>query len=444
MERGLSDNGACPLAHEQTKMIAMRRASYFVMLMLLGPPVAQASDDALVVEANRRNDELVHQGFNLTYRMSVKPQGARLEMWVPTLGDEYVVSLWFAATEGEITTRLRDPSGEVLAAATGASSEQRLVRKLTPGKYVIEASGRGWGTVGIKGRVIVGCQTDAARVSEHAAQPSKGFFWPYLLVAAKAPAPTTLLVVPNNTGAASEDVGLVRAEATCDLRGALALADRLGTPVLMPLFPRPALPGAEEDLYLQSLTRAALTSATPKLARVDLQLLAMIDDARALLGPQVRPRVLITGFSASASFSNRFTLLHPARVLAAAVGSPGGWPTAPGDDATLTYPVGVADLRVLTGSPIDRAALQEVPLFFFLGANDDNDAVSYRDSFSAADEKLIMSRFGKTPVERWDAARRLYAKARMRATFKLYPGAGHEQTAEMNADIETFFREALK
>src|SRR3954464_15530964 len=60
-----------------------------------------------------------------------------------------------------------------------------------------------------------------------------------------------------------------------------------------------------DDLYVQALSRAALEERTPKLARADLQLIAMIDHARALLGDGIDRRVLIEGLSAVGMFSNR-------------------------------------------------------------------------------------------------------------------------------------------
>ena len=109
----------------------------------------------------------------------------------------------------------------------------------------------------------------------------------------------------------------------------------------------------------------------------------------------------------------------------------------------MTYPVGLADARQLTGAKIDEATLRTVTFFFFLGSEDNNDSVPHRDSFSAADAALIETRFGKTPVERWDQARKLYATAGLRATFKLYPGIGHTVTREMRADTEGMFKAAL-
>lgn len=146
-----------------------------------------------------------------------------------------------SAVDECVNGSLISPRDEVLAAWKGRSGEQRLVRTLAPGKYVVEVGGaEGRGVVGVKGPVIRRCALDARRVAEHAAEPAKGFRWPYLLLAPKAPTATTLLVVPSNTGFLSEDLELLRASASCDLARQQAMADRLGVAVLVPLFPRTA------------------------------------------------------------------------------------------------------------------------------------------------------------------------------------------------------------
>jgi dienelactone hydrolase len=413
----------------------MRTLIALALLFFAAPASAQ---DPLTLEMKRRNDELVAQGFNLTWGVSVTPTPTRIELLVPPTEDfEHTVTLWFETAKGEIAVRLTGPGGETLAAWTGRSGEQRLVRALAPGKYVLEVGGAaGRGEVGVKGPVIGRCNVDASRFTEHAADPAKGFHWPYLLLAPKAATSTTLMVVPNNTGFLTEDLELLRASGMCELAREAAVADRLGVAVLVPLFPRTA------DVYVHALSRDALTTKAPAIARVDLQLIAMIDDARAVLGKSVRARVLMSGFSASGSFTSRFAVLHPDRVLAAAVGSPGGWPIAPAAD--WTYPVGIADVASLTGSKVDLAAARKVSFFFFMGDADTNDSVPYRDSFTAADEALVMQKFGKTPVSRWEAAKRLYAAAKLRATFKLYPDVPHEVTPEMVADIEAAFAAAMR
>jgi dienelactone hydrolase len=175
----------------------------------------------------------------------------------------------------------------------------------------------------------------------------------------------------------------------------------------------------------------------------------MIADARAALHAEhvdVDAKVFMQGFSASGMFVNRFALLHPEAVRAAVVGSPGGWPIAPSrdiDGETLNYPVGIADVAALTGKGVDLAAARTVSWFFVLGEKDENDAVPYRDSFSADDERVIFRRFGTTPVSRWPAAQHLYEGAGLDARFKLYPGVAHSMSREMVRDVEQFFRERL-
>jgi dienelactone hydrolase len=154
-------------------------------------------------------------------------------------------------------------------------------------------------------------------------------------------------------------------------------------------------------------------------------------------------KVFLWGFSASGSFVNRFTLLHPQRVAAVAVGAPGGWPTVPVAEhggEPLPWPVGIADLAKF--EPLDLAALAQVRFFVFRGADDQNDSVPYRDSFSKSDEAQITRLFGKTPATRWPRAEALFARAGLKVTFKLYPRAGHTFTDDMQRDVLAYFRRA--
>jgi len=170
----------------------------------------------------------------------------------------------------------------------------------------------------------------------------------------------------------------------------------------------------------------------------------MIDDARAALREEritVGMKVFLSGFSASGMFVNRFAMLHPERVAAVACGSPGGWPIAPVekfDGQKLDYPVGVADLKSLVGRSLDVSRLRQVSWFFYLGQDDKNDSVIFRDSFSRVQEEVIFRHFGETPVSRWKIAERLYAKRGLNARFALYAGA-HSVTSDMEKDITRFF-----
>lgn len=252
-----------------------------------------------------------------------------------------------------------------------------------------------------------------------------------------------LLVQPNNSGRTSDDIGLHRRDAWMTGFERKRIADELGVALLVPAFPRTA---SSWTVYTHALDRDVLTTRDPVLSRLDLQLIAMIDDARARLmeaGTPVDGKVLLQGFSASAMFANRFTALHPGRVRAASIGSPGGWPIAPvakvGVDA-LPYPAGIADLAALTGRPFDADAFARVPQYFYMGDADDNDSLDFEDGWDAPMAAAVDRLFGDTPRVRWTHAETLYARAGANARFELVPGIGHDRKALQERSIAFFQR----
>ncbi len=285
----------------------------------------------------------------------------------------------------------------------------------------------------------------AVRVAGDAA---RGFSWPYYLYvppALRADSARgklrTVLVLPNNTGKLDDDPAVHDSASRVVVGHYRGVAARLGVAVLMPAFPRPR---SQDNLYTHALDRDALLTREPGLRRLDLQLVAMVDDARRRLaaeGVRTEERVLLHGHSAAGMFVSRFALLHPGRVKAASVGAPGGWPIAPvaaHEGRRLRYPVGVADLREVAGAPFDRRRAARVPMFLFLGADDTNDSVPYDDSYDAEDRAVVLEAFGPTPAARWPAAEAIYRAALPLATFRTYPGVGHEVNREMWADVWAF------
>ena len=413
---------------------------------------AQESADALRDEIQRRNSTLVQQGFNLTNSVVLgggSSKVAHLELLVPPSGGTHELSFWAHALSGEVEFRVTTADQRLLASWAGQSGETDLTLVLPVGRNRVEIDGSRagpvFGLLGVKGPVLRTCHLDPARVSMHSARESAGFYWPYILYMPQKVRASFVLVAPNNTGFVTSDPELLAADGACTTERTAPLADHLGIPMLVPLFPRPSVPGDEESLYLHALTRASLLTRIPEYARVDLQFIAMLEDAASALagqGTNVSRRILITGFSASGSFASRFAMLHPDRVLAVAAGSPGGWPIVPvakDGGSTLPYPVGIDDLKSLAGTTPALSSLRRVAWFFFLGDRDTNDSVPYRDSFSKADESLISQRFGSSPVTRWKEAERLYRGKGLDARFKLYPGVGHEISREMQDDINAFF-----
>ncbi len=282
----------------------------------------------------------------------------------------------------------------------------------------------------------------------------KGFAYPYYLYVPPAlrtaqlqTKTQTILVIPNNTGKVNDALEFHDADVKKRMANNGQIGALLKTAVLMPVFPRPA---TDWRIYTHALDRDALLTAKKEFARFDRQLVAMIDDARRILKKdklKFDKKVLLTGFSASGMFANRFAFLHPDRVKAAAIGSPGGWaiaPVAAFKEKTLRYPIGIYDFKIVTGEKFDLKKAQKVPLFIFLGDKDDNDSVVFGDSYEDADKDLIFELFGKTPVERWEISKTLYQEARMNAEFKLYPNVKHTVTVEMRDDIRTFLEKYAK
>lgn len=282
------------------------------------------------------------------------------------------------------------------------------------------------------------------------ASPSNGFLYPYFVYVPPALRDTkeakvkqTILVLPNNTGKIDDDLKVHEDYITRRTGQYTDVASKLGVIVLVPVFPRPK---TDWKIYTHALDRDSLITDKKEYRRFDLQLLAMIDHARRSLGrDKIRTgkRVMIMGFSASGMFSGRFAFLHPDRVKAAAVGSPGGWPIAPVGvfrEKQLRYPIGTGDLESVSGRGLKMKALRKVAFFIYLGDQDDNDSVPFGDGYEETDKELIFELFGRTPVERWEISKKLYQENKLRAEFKLYPGIKHTITKEMMVDIMAFLK----
>ena len=174
----------------------------------------------------------------------------------------------------------------------------------------------------------------------------------------------------------------------------------------------------------------------------------MINHVRAELatqGIQTDEKILIQGFSASGMFANRFTVLHPERVKAATIGSPGGWPIAPiasFDGEQLPYPAGISDLESLTNIPFDSLAYDTVPQLIYMGSIDENDSLDYTDGWDEKDAQLVDKLFGLDPLSRWGSAEAIYREAGANVQFLLIDGIGHDRK-ELQQYSTEFFKKVL-
>lgn len=283
------------------------------------------------------------------------------------------------------------------------------------------------------------------------ADPANGFHYPYLLRMPAGPisGETRLLVEPNNTGRVSDDPA-VHLEAARKLsRNALgaAISRRLNVPLLVPVFPRPK---TGWEIYTHSLDRDSMLIETGPMRRLDLQLIAMIDDAQRRLraaGVRTRDGVLMTGFSASGTFTNRFTMLHPDRVRAAATGGLNGLlmvPAAAVGSVSLPYPIGIADVRKLTGRRVDIRAWRRVPQFIYMGELDDNDALHFGDGYNDDERRIVYTTLGeRMQPDRWSRVQQIYRDSGANVTFRTYEKIGHATDTRIADEVTDFLRKHL-
>jgi pimeloyl-ACP methyl ester carboxylesterase len=290
------------------------------------------------------------------------------------------------------------------------------------------------------------------------ADPDAGFHWPYFLtvpplVRVNAP----ILIEPNNDGRwgppfATHEywAGIVNEQLY------LRFGRELETAALTPVFPRPLVGDGDGNLYIHALTRAVMVIEEERFARPDLQLLAMLDDARSKLsleGYSPSEDAILWGFSAASDFVTRMAVLHPNRVRAVAAGGLGGFPILPVESlgsSTLTYPVGVGDFRAITGHELDAAKLRSTPLLLFQGGADFNDSVPeppldcnnyWSDSYDCIQASFINSRFGAAPIERVEGVRSVYAEFGMEDfNYVILPDIDHWTPRAWNPVMLEFFQ----
>jgi hypothetical protein len=157
------------------------------------------------------------------------------------------------------------------------------------------------------------------RVNSKTAQ---GFNYPYFLFipSSSSKAEKQIIIVePNNTGTADDSFEVHEAIAKILATDADHIGNyvsrKLHYPLLVPVFPRPM---QYWQVYTHALDRDVQLQRGTDLERIDLQLLSMISDAQSTLtkmGFQVHDKILMTGFSASGTFVNRFSAIHPGNIL---------------------------------------------------------------------------------------------------------------------------------
>jgi len=261
-----------------------------------------------------------------------------------------------------------------------------------------------------------------------------------------------VIIEPNNSGFVDDDLQkhIEKAErtATKDFYLGNYVAQELKYPLLVPVFPRSK---SESNIYTHSLDRDVMLQKGNKLERLDKQLIEMFKDAQSILinkNIQTHPQFLLVGFSASATFANRFTLINPEKVFAVAAGGLNGLLMLPADtleNEVLNYPIGTNDLKALTNKSFTKDLFNKTPQFYFMGKLDENDALPYSDAFGQVEREQIYRLLGEQmQPERWNNCTQIYRNLNVNGTFLSYEDVGHEHPESIKNEIIKFFREEIK
>lgn len=290
------------------------------------------------------------------------------------------------------------------------------------------------------------------------ADPDAGFHYPYFLFTPDIPRDTErpIFVQPNNSSTTTDDYDehLENAEDTIQWAGP-HFSKYFKSPALVPAFPRYRNEPVSWQVMIQSLDPNVLEIEEPPLERIDRQLLNMIEDATERLeadGHEIADRIHMNGFSQSATFTNRFTILHPEKVSTVTTGG-NGFTVLPKEEhegQTLPYPAGVANLEDLIGKEFNLDAWKEVDQYIYIGDEDqplpETDSRSYRGFETLGDDlnDLMIDTFGKNRVtERFPVTQSVYEDVGASAEFRIYEGVGHEVNAEIQEDLREFHRAHL-
>lgn len=283
------------------------------------------------------------------------------------------------------------------------------------------------------------------------ADEEAGFNYPYFLYAPRSHGdqePRPLLIEPNNSGSPSDDFDDHRENADGIMASGpgRSIANGIAAPFLVPVLPRPM--GADV-LNPQNLWRKYLKGDDSPLARPDLQVLAMADDARERLIESDYPideeGIMLNGFSQSGDWVNLFAALHPNEVRSVTAGGVNGMPILPipeAKDRTLEYHVGVNDLEEVAGKPFDSSAFQELPQFYYMGDIDPNDTLPYFHEDWLVD--LAKHVYGvDMQGERFPFARAVYEEVGVTAIFRMYEDTGHTPQPAID-DLVEFHERVLE
>ena len=287
----------------------------------------------------------------------------------------------------------------------------------------------------------------AGEIMQVPANPKAGFQWGYVLYLPQhmdTSRPLPLLFTMNDNGMYKTQEENEKSVLRRFEKGGYyewGVADGIGVPMVMPMVLREKLVAKPQILNSHDLNRAVFVLKDGPYARLDLQVLAMLKDARKQLkkrGIRTQDKFLVAGFSSAGSFGDKLAFLHPEKILAVATGGE-HYPLLPLEtynDIALIFPIGAYDMKTYTGKKFNQQAWRKIPMFLTGGGNDYNDPLPYNAVYGEEDRTVTKQVFGEGSVQdRWQKAREILAQIAPNVQTHTYPNLEHEWETQ---DIITF------
>lgn len=416
---------------------------------------------------------LLYQFDNVT----VDNSNTDLEFLIP---EAYNTQIKFVDTNGNpidgLSVNLRTKNGTTGFRNDFTTTKQGFIRYLPVSKTGVELvggvdvelqSGRTLDTINVtestQFEITVSEQKKTISLSNGIAElieptESNDFNFPYVLYRPDVSENTTLplCIRPHNSTSVRTQRGLnsqLIGENSPVYSELFSMATENQFPGIIPGFPRTpndgpdviqtlALPSYRSELISSSYRLDAIATndfSAQSLERIDKQLLAMISDAKNRLDSEpysVAEQVHMAGFSAGATFSNRFAFLYPSKVQTLTTGGSVVLPLPQNsyDGITLRYPLGTEDYEALTGKEFDKEAWKDINRYIFLGEEDNPQPGSRSQWYGSLRYLDLVSKVhgDRRVTERFPFIKSQYNTAAPNtSTFELFEGVGHSVSPEM-------------
>ena len=283
------------------------------------------------------------------------------------------------------------------------------------------------------------------------ADEDAGFNFPYVLYVPQSVGDQPILVESVNSGSPSDDMGVHIDAAERRVQSGISrlVSDELGVPFVVPVIKDPRS-GPAGRTRTQSLDTETMEIEDGRYARIDRQVVNMVDDARERLaerGYDIPEKFILNGFSQSGNFANNLALLQPDRIASVTAGGLNGMAILPRDETRgeqINFQIGTANYEDLTGKSFDTDVWREIPQFGYIGANERrpfDDTIPYPGVWGdRAQAQRAVNVYGlDMQRERMVYSDVIHSEADAKTRLEVYDNYGHDTSGTGIAqDVLTF------